>query len=82
MTKLTQKAEQGDQFNTHRLIQEAELDDRFSTQLKKVQNAISQLDDILDAMQAPGSMQKPTATQRMQLRYAAEDLKRLHEKSQ
>ncbi len=65
-----------------RLIQEAELDDRFNTQMKKVQDAISRLGEIIDQMTAPASMHKPTGTQRMQLRYAAEDLKRLHEKSQ
>lgn len=65
-----------------KLIQEAQLDDRFNAQLKKVQGAIDALHLIIDQMKEPGSMTKPTATQRMQLRYAAEDLKKLHEKSQ
>lgn len=64
-----------------RLIKEAALDDQFNTQMKKVQDGISRLRDILDQMQKEGSMHKATATQRMQLRYAAEDLHALHEKS-
>lgn len=65
-----------------RLVQEAALDDAFNTQLKKVQDAIDKLGDIVEKMQEPGSMTKPTRTQQAQLRYAAEDLQRLHEKAQ
>lgn len=65
-----------------KLIQEADVDERFNTQMKKVQDAISKLSDIVSDMKKPGSMTKPTATQRMQVRYAAEDLKALHERMQ
>ncbi len=65
-----------------KLIQEATLDDAFNAQMKKVQDAVRKLDDVIDEMKKPGSMTKPTKTQLMQLRYAAEDLKRLHGKAE
>lgn len=64
------------------LIQEAEIDDQFRAQVGKIQDAISKLNDIVGKMNGEGSMHKVTATQRMQLRYAAENLKKLHERSQ
>lgn len=63
-----------------RLIQEAELDDRFNAQMKKVQDAIGKLNDIVDDMKKPGSMTKPVASQKTQVRLAADDLKRLWER--
>lgn len=60
-----------------KLIQEAALDDRFNTQMKKIQDGIDKLGDVLKEMTGPGSMHKPTATQRAQLRYAKEDLEKL-----
>ena len=65
-----------------RLLQEAALDEALNAQLKKVQDAIAKMEGIIGQMQAPGSMTKPTRTQLAQLRYAAEDLKQLHEKAQ
>lgn len=64
------------------LIKEATIDDQFRQQVGKIQDAISKLNDIVGKMNGEGSMHKVTATQRMQLRYMAEDLKKLHEKSQ
>jgi Skp family chaperone for outer membrane proteins len=61
-----------------KLIQEAALDDRFNAQMKKIQDALDRLNDIVAEMQKPGSMTKPTATQQMQVKYAAQDLKELH----
>jgi hypothetical protein len=65
-----------------KLIKEAEADDRFNTQMKKVQDAVSKLDDLIGSMQGAGSMTKMTSTQKIQLKYVAEDFKRLWEKSQ
>ena len=65
-----------------KMLQEASLDEAFNTQMKKVQDAIDKLSDIIDKMQAPGSMTKLIRTQQMQLRHAAEDFKKLHEKAQ
>jgi hypothetical protein len=63
-----------------RLIQEADIDNRFNVQMKKVQDAIDALNDIVDDMTKPGSMSKPTQSQKSQVRYAAEDLKKLWER--
>jgi len=60
-----------------KLIQEAALDDAFNVQMKKIQDAVSKLDGIIDQMQAPGSMHHLVQTQRMALRHGAEDLQRL-----
>lgn len=65
-----------------KMLQEASLDEAFNAQMKKVQDAIDKLGDIVGKMQADGSMTKLTKTQQMQLRYAAEDFKKLHEKAQ
>ena len=65
-----------------KMLQEASLDEAFNTQMKKVQDAIDKLNGIVDKMQADGSMNKLTRTQLMQLRYAAEDFKKLQEKAQ
>jgi hypothetical protein len=65
-----------------KLIQEAEVDDRFNTQMKKVQDAASKLDDIIDEMKRPGSMTKPVASQKTALRNAAKDFERLSQKVQ
>lgn len=65
-----------------RLLQEATLDEKFNNEMRKIQGAIDNLQVILDQMKDPSAMSKPTPIQRMQLRYAAEDLKKLHEKSQ
>ena len=64
-----------------KLLQEAELDDRFNVQMKKVQDAIGKLDDILDAMLKGGSMTKVVKSQQNQLQYAADDFERLFNKS-
>ena len=62
-----------------KLLKEAAIDDRFNVQMKKVQDAVSKLNDILADSKAPGSMTKLVATQKMMLRHAAEDFKRLHD---
>ena len=64
-----------------KMLQEASLDDAFSTQMKKMQDAMDKLVDIVDKMKAPGSMTKPTRLQVAQLRYAAEDAAKLHERA-
>lgn len=65
-----------------KLLKEAALDDKFNVQMKKVQDAIPKLNDILDEMKQPSSMTRPVSSQLMALRYAAEDLKKLWEKAQ
>ena len=65
-----------------KLLKEAALDDRFNTQLKKIQDAIDKLTDVVTDMKKPGSNSAPTATQKMQLKYAAEDLKSLLDRAQ
>jgi len=65
-----------------KLLQEADLDDRFNKQMAKVQDAVHQLLGIVDLMTAKGSMMKPTNTQRMQLKHAAEDFKSMWERTQ
>lgn len=66
----------------NRLIQEADADDRFNSQLKKVQSAILVLDELIAEMKRPGSLKQPTRTQVTQLKHAAEDLKKLYDKAQ
>lgn len=63
-----------------RLIQEAEIDNHFNTQMKKIQDAIGALNSIVDDMKKPGSMTKPMHSHKAQVRYAADDLKRLWER--
>jgi hypothetical protein len=63
------------------LLAEAAIDDKFNVQMKKVQDAVGKLRDILADMKAGGSMTKLTNTQKMQLRHAAEDFKKLHDES-
>ena len=65
-----------------KLIQEADLDDRFNTQMRKVQDAIHQLLGIVDQMTAKGSMTKPVPSQKMALKHAAEDFKSMWERTQ
>ena len=62
-----------------KLLKEAALDDRFNAQMNKVEGAINSLRDIILQMQSPDSMTKLTSSQRMQLKHATEDLKRLFE---
>lgn len=61
-------------------ITEATVDDQFNIQLHKIQDGISKLNDIVDKMNAPGSITKPVGTQKTAIRYAVEDLKKLSEK--
>jgi len=61
-----------------KLLKEAELDDRFNVQMKKIQDAVSKLEGVIADMQKPGSMNRPVSSQLSALRFAAEDLKRLH----
>lgn len=63
-----------------KLLKEAALDDRFNVQMKKAQGALDVLTDIIEEMNKPGSMTKATSGQKMQLKHAAEDFKRLHDK--
>lgn len=60
-----------------RMIQEAALDDRFYTQMNRLEGAINNLSVIMEQMHAPGSMSKPTATQKLSLRHALADLKKI-----
>lgn len=57
------------------------MDDQFNTQMKKVQTALSKLTEIVDEMTKQGSTTKATPLQKMQLKYAAEDFKSLHDKA-
>jgi hypothetical protein len=61
------------------LLKEAALDDRFNVQMKKIEDAIGKLRDITSEMTKPGGMTKPVSSQKMAIRHAAEDLKRLHD---
>jgi hypothetical protein len=63
-----------------KLLKEAAIDDRFNTQMKKVQDALDKLRDIVDESRA-NAMAYLTNTQKMQLRHAAEDFKKLHDKA-
>jgi hypothetical protein len=63
-----------------KLLKEAALDDRFSAQMKKVQDALVKLRDIVDESRA-NSTHYLTSTQKMQLRHAAEDFKTLYDKA-
>jgi hypothetical protein len=60
-----------------KLIQEAALDDKFNTQLGKIQDAISKLNDIVVTMTAPGSQSKPVRSQAFAVKVIADDLKDL-----
>jgi hypothetical protein len=62
-----------------KLLQEAALDDRFTVQMKKIEDAIDKLRDVVGEMTKPGGMTKPVSSQKMAIRHAAEDLKRLHD---
>lgn len=63
-----------------KLLKEAALDDRFNTQMKKVQDAIDKLRDIVEASR-DNAMAYMTDTQKMQLKHAAEDFKSLWERA-
>lgn len=65
-----------------KMLQEASLDEEFNTQMKKVQDAVMKVARIVEKMQQASSAVKLTATQKMQLRHAAEDFKKLSEKAQ
>ena len=58
-----------------RLIQEAQIDDRFNAELKKIQSAISNLADIIVGL----NKDRAVASQKTQLRLAAQDLQTLHD---
>jgi hypothetical protein len=58
-----------------KLIQEAALDDKFNTQLGKIQDAISKLNDIVASMTAPNSVSKPVRSQAFAIKVVADDLK-------
>jgi len=62
-----------------KLLKEAAIDDQFNAQMKKAQDAIGKLQDIVKTMKDGGAMTKMTSTQKMQLRHAAEDFKKLHD---
>ncbi len=65
-----------------KMLQEASLDEAFNTQMKKVQDAVDKLNGIIEKMQAEGSTTTLTRIQQAQLRFAAEDFKKLLEKAQ
>jgi hypothetical protein len=60
-----------------RLIQEAALDDRFNTQMNRLEGAINNLRVIIEQMHQPGASSPPTATQKLSLRHALADLKKV-----
>jgi Mg2+ and Co2+ transporter CorA len=64
------------------LIDQAAIDDRFNAQMMKVQTALDKITDVIDDMYKPGSMSRATPGQKMQLKHAADDFKRLHDKVQ
>lgn len=72
MTKLAEliKLMHADQ-QLPELVKESNIDDRFNAQMKKVQSALEELKGIVSKMDSP------VASQRMQLRHASEDFKRL-----
>jgi hypothetical protein len=61
------------------LLKEAALDDRFNTQMKKIEDAIDKLRAVLGDMDKSGGITKPVSSQKMAIRHASEDLKRLHD---
>ena len=64
------------------MIKEAEAKSQFDVQIGRIQDAIAKLDGIVTKMVDLGPAGKPTTTQRMALRYAAEDIDKLHKKAQ
>lgn len=63
-----------------KLIQEAALDDKFNVQMKKVQDVVDKLNAIIDESRKD-RMSYLTSSQKMQLRIAADDFRKLYEKS-
>ena len=62
------------------LIKEAQLDDRFSTQMNRLEGAANTLRVIVEEMQAPGGIIRVVNTQKMALRHVLEDLKAIYDK--
>lgn len=60
-----------------KLLQEAQLDDKFNKELDKIQKAISKLNEIAATMTAPGSTVKPVKSQAFAVRVIADDIKGL-----
>lgn len=59
------------------MIQEAALDERFYTQMNRLEGAINNLRVIVEQMHLPSSTSKPTPTQKLSLKHALEDLKKI-----
>lgn len=63
-----------------KLLREAAIDDRFNTQMRKVQDAIDKLREIVKESKAD-RMTHLITSQKLALRLAAEDFKKLHDEA-
>lgn len=61
-----------------KLLREAAIDDRFNVQMRKVQDAIDKLREIV-ADSKKDRMSHLITSQKLALRHAAEDFKKLHD---
>ena len=63
-----------------KLLKEAAIDERFNVQIRKVQDAIDKLREIVKDSKSD-RMTRLVTSQRLALRHAAEDFKKLHDEA-